>query len=313
MAKYKIKQARAIRKHSKKAKTNIINSRPSETIEAFLNNLNKHKAALSLLAVATSVIISTIWNITCQCAFKGYADCLGIDSRYIQINYNDILINLLIAFGITFVCATPIYRLAQYNAAHHIDHWKPMVYSVIAIALPYIAAIVIAIGSFPQNIAMYILIPLLIIGIISAVFLMLYCLISSFFYDKKNIKKPQMKTDATMLINLMIKRLLWLIVGVIILLVAIYFLGWVAAKWQRAYKLIVDDHNTNIQNSEVYHVILAENDDYYYLADCNISSTSDETLVLNIMNNNITIEAKSEITHYRTIHFSDVDIKDTMP
>jgi len=274
---------------------NAFDKKVKDFVGEMIENLKKNKEAYILICTALGLVINAIWNIACGIGYRGYADGLGISTRFIQKDNQNILLSILIFLGVA-VLFFPVFYLI-YKIAKKVYRKKVTRRFIFGIAATLALSPVVMLVLYncsPStkgiiNLTSYLWAGL---SLLSCVFLIIYLPTLEILIDIE--KKRSIDTNNTSegdqggshkpisKIAVGAKTTVIWLVALVSLLMAIYCFGRYGATSQIEFDFIVEkyDYSFTYDGNVVYdNIILSETDELYYLSVCKISGSADNPAI----------------------------------
>lgn len=257
--------------------------------------VKKYKELGVALCAVVGAVATCYWNIACDIFYRGYADGLGIDIRYIQNDSHSLLITVLIFIGSSILLLPGIKiilnqfdrnLLGLYRTGCSIGISFLILVASLAVCLLMIfiarGAILLEVIFMPFVVVTLSLIAFLLflVQFIVMFWGVVVKKIKHYFENKiqqlskanrKGAKGRNRENKSKLKSGIRIGFLI-LAIATIILSVS-YLLGWHNAVSKKEFEFIVDDFQCEItpDNSPYFNLILSQTDDYYCLSACVIS------------------------------------------
>lgn len=289
-----------------------------DTLKKVLENIKEYKESYTIIWLALSFILTTIWHIGCGLGYKGYADYWSIASQYMYKDNFNILISFVLSCGFAAVLLFMAYEMAKRTSLSKNHYIITIVIGVFTVGLPIIALILMPIFGWIKNIIE------LIIGfmLIADIWFLLYIPILMLFLDiKKSRSNSNLNTNNDphtsnhspfITISSLLKSVCVFVLIVLVIFIAVYFYGQLYALSNRKFAFIADEFTSSSMLLGEHNVILSETDEYYYLAKCTITTDDNKNnnvkkYILDINPDNYTILKKDDKTSIIKIRFDRVE------
>ncbi len=288
-----------------------------DTLRKILENIKEYKESYTIIWLVLSFILTTIWHISCGMGYKGYADYWSIASQYMYKDNFNILISFVLSLGFAAVLLFIAYEIAK-RVALSPKHWIITIFiGVIVVGLPFIVLVLMFILGWLKNIIE------LAIGcmLIACIWFLLYIPIFILLLDVQKSKNTSNSTTNNnqhtsnhspfITISSLLKSVCVFALIVLIFFIVVYFYGWLYASLNREFAFITDKSTSSSILLGEHKVILSETDEYYYLAECTITTEVSENnikkYILEINPESYTILKKEDKTSIIKINFDGVE------
>ncbi len=290
-------------------------------IKKFFANIKEYKDVYTIICTATGLIMSTFWKLACNFGYYGYASALNIDMQYVNPDTYNILITFLMIVGIAAFVIYPIFCWAKKSVANKKRFFITLGICITFVIAPFALICLYQIFKTWTWISHCILIVIF-MAILSVAFLLAYVslYISLLPPSNKNVtrtseqdiannKNSSSETRNISKLNNTVKAVIWFAVGILSLLIAIYFFGAYTAKSNTEYKIIVNSYEYSLVDEQRYNVILSETNDSYYIVQGQYAKDENNCTSLTLYTDCYTLRTKDESIFIAQKRFDDVNIK----